>query len=323
MQAGDEIVKLASGPEQMTVAEVRRAPLSARPPAPAAAPRAADPGPQPRLAGVVSGPARGRARRRERRPGRGKPAARLARVPPTGRHRDRAGERLRHLDPPRGPRRRAASGGAPRPVPHAPHPARRRAAVGAPQLLPLGAARCRLLPNHRQARARGRRQRLSAHPADGRRPARRRSTAWHVHPRPDGCARAADQRRDRRHAGARDAPGAREGAFRAGDLVAARRTQQPRSLVRRRDPDPPRVAPEGARARVLQPARSERPRRPRLRQRGPAHRLAARRARATARRRGIPVRAGAVHGRDQRRSGGDRDSTPRASTPSRSGRRRA
>ena len=30
-----------------------------------------------------------------------------------------------------------------------------------------------------------RRQRLSAHPARRRRPARRRSTAWHLHPRPD------------------------------------------------------------------------------------------------------------------------------------------
>ena len=48
-------------------------------------------------------------------------------------------------------------------------------------------------------------------------------------------------------------------------------------------------------------------RRPRLRQRGPSHRVAARRARATPRCRGIPVRAHAVHGRDQRRSGGDGD----------------
>ena len=51
---------------------------------------------------------------------------------------------------------------------------------------------------------------------------------------------------------------------------------------------------------------SERPRRPRLRQRGPSHGVAARRARAAARRRGIPLRADAVHGRDQRRPGGDR-----------------
>ena len=79
------------------------APLSPRPPAPATASRAADPGPQPRLADVVPGPARWRARRRERRPGRGQPAPGLARVPPTGCHRARAGMRLRHLDPPRGP----------------------------------------------------------------------------------------------------------------------------------------------------------------------------------------------------------------------------
>ena len=51
---------------------------------------------------------------------------------------------------------------------------------------------------------------------------------------------------------------------------------------------------------------SGRPRRPRLRPRGPAHRVAARRARPAARRRGLPVRPGAVHGRDQRRPGGAR-----------------
>ena len=111
-----------------------------------------------------------------------------------------------------------------------------RAEVAAPQLLPLGTARRRLLPDHRQARTQWRRQRLSAHPARRRRPTRRRSTTWHLHPRPDARARAADQRRDRRHPGPRHAPGAGEGAFRAGDLVAARRTQQSRPLVRRGGP---------------------------------------------------------------------------------------
>ena len=59
-------------------------------------------------------------------------------------------------------------------------------------------------------------------------------------------ARAADQRRHRRHAGARHAPRAGGGAFRAGDLVAARRAQQPRPLVRRRGPRAARLAPERA-----------------------------------------------------------------------------
>ena len=47
-------------------------------------------------------------------------------------------------------------------------------------------------------------------------------------------AGAADQRRHRRHAGARHAPRAGRGALRAGDLVAARRAQRPRPPVRRR-----------------------------------------------------------------------------------------
>ena len=120
-------------------------------------------------------------------------------------------------------------------------------------------------------------------------------------------ARAAHQRRHRRHPGARHAPRARGGALRAGDLVAARRAQQPRPLLRRRGPRAPRLAPERPRPRLLQPPGPRRRRRPRLRQRRPSHRGAARRARAAARRRGIPLRADTVHGRDQRRSGGDRD----------------
>ena len=48
VEAGDEIVKLASGPEEMTVAEVDGAALPARASAPAAAPGAAHPGAEPR-----------------------------------------------------------------------------------------------------------------------------------------------------------------------------------------------------------------------------------------------------------------------------------
>ena len=66
-------------------------------------------------------------------------------------------------------------------------------------------------------------------------------------------AGAADQRRHRRHPGPRHAPRAGGGAFRAGDLVAARRTQQPRPLLRRRGPRAPRLAPERAHPRLLQP----------------------------------------------------------------------
>ena len=70
------------------------------------------------------------------------------------------------------------------------------------------------------------------------------------------CTRAADQRRDRRHPSPRHASRAGGGAFRSRDLVAARRTQQPRALVRRRGPGSPRLAPERTHPRVLQPSRS-------------------------------------------------------------------
>ena len=86
--------------------------------------------------------------------------------------------------------------------------------------------------------------------------ARHRSAARHVHPRPDASPGAADQRRHRRDAGPRHAPRAGGGALRPGDLVAARRTQQPRPLVRRRGPRAPRVAPERPHPRLLQPLRA-------------------------------------------------------------------
>ncbi len=185
VEAGDEIVKLASGPEEMPVAEAdallylpghtRQQLLRAlRIPA-------LSPGWQASFRALLDA----RTRQRQRRPRGDEPASRLARLPSAGRHRDHARERLGDLDPPRGPRGRAAAGRPPRPVPHAASPARRAPAVAAAQLLPLRTARRRLLPDHRQARARRRRQRLSAHPARRRRRARRRSATRHLHPRPD------------------------------------------------------------------------------------------------------------------------------------------
>ena len=86
-----------------------------------------------------------------------------------------------------------------------------------------------------------------------RRPARDRSAARHLHPRPHRRAGPADQRRHRRHARPRHAPRARRGAHRTGDLVAPRRAQQPRPLLRRRGPRAARLAPERAHPRLLQP----------------------------------------------------------------------
>ena len=72
----------------------------------------------------------------------------------------------------------------------------------------------RLLPGHRQARTRWRRQRLSAHPTRRRRPTRHSRTTRHVHPRSDARAGAADQRRDRCHPRSRHASGPGPGALR-------------------------------------------------------------------------------------------------------------
>ena len=60
-------------------------------------------------------------------------------------------------------------------------------------------------------------------------------------------ARAADQRRHRGDPGPRHAARAGEGAFRPGDLVAAGRAQQPRPPLRRRGPRAARFAPKCAR----------------------------------------------------------------------------
>ena len=308
VQAGDEIVKLASGPEEMAVADVdallylpghtRQQLLRAlRIPA-------LSPGWQASFRALL-----------EAEQGSGnaglavdEPSARLARLPSADRHRDHTRERLGDLDPPRGPRGRTAAGRRARastsrcassPT-RTQRPLLRNYSLSGP---PDGGFYRITVKRERDGAASG----YPAHPARRRRPARRRGAARHLHPGPDGCARAADQRRDRRHPGARHAPGAGGGALRSGDLVAARRAQRPR-----RTRSPPRPGRSSTRSRThpptsLQPSRSGRRRGPRLRQRGPPDRVGARRARPTPRRRGVPLRAHALHGRDQRRSGGDRD----------------
>ena len=89
--------------------------------------------------------------------------------------------------------------------------------------------------------------------------------------------------------------------------------------VRRGGPGAPRLAAERPNPRLLQPPRSERRRRPRLRRRRSPHRSGARRARAAA---ATPRRTSAARHRSWRTSApGSRRSAsvPRASTPSRSG----
>ena len=194
------------------------------------------------------------------------------------------------------------------------------AAVGAPQLLPLRAARRRLLPDHRQARTRRRRQRLSAHPA-------RASATSSTIAAPRGTFIL-----DRTHAPVLLISAGIGATPVLAMLHALAEEHSEREIWWLHGARSSRDHSFAAEARALlaslpnvrthvcysRPGPDDR-RRPRLRQRGPSHRVAARRARAAARRRGIPLRADAVHGRDQRRPGGDRASTPRASTPSRSG----
>ena len=93
VQAGDEIVKVAAGPEPMTVAEVDALLYLPGHPRQQLLRALRIPRAQPRLAGVVPRAARRRARRRQRRPGGREPASGLAGLPPADRRRDRARER--------------------------------------------------------------------------------------------------------------------------------------------------------------------------------------------------------------------------------------
>ena len=225
VQAGDEIVKVASGQEQMAVAEVDA--LLYLPGHPrqqllrALRIAALSPGWQASFRALLDGEAGGgNAGLAVTSPPPAWPGFRRLTVAAIERESDSVIS-IR-LEDPGGA---ALPAGTPRPVPHAADPARERSAIGAAELLTVGTARRRLLPHHRQAGTRRRRQRLSPHPARRRRPARHRSAPWHLHPRPDACARAADQRRHRRNAGPRHASRTGGGAFRSGDLVAARRAQ--------------------------------------------------------------------------------------------------
>ncbi len=184
VQAGDEIIKLASGPEQMPVAEVdallylpghpRQQLLRAlRIPA-------LSPGWQASFQALL-----------DEEPGSGNAGLAVTSPPPawpgfrqlivTAITRESDSVISIRLDDPNGA---PTTSRPPGPVPHAASPARQAAEVAAAQLLPLRTARRRLLPDHRQARTRRRRQRLSAHPARRRRPTRHRSAARHLHPRP-------------------------------------------------------------------------------------------------------------------------------------------
>src|SRR6516225_2538456 len=157
VRAGDDIVKIASGPEAMTVAEIDA--LLYLPGHPRAARR---------VAGLVRGdarPGRGAGRHRgQRGPDRGEPPAGLAGVPPADGDRGRAGSQVGGLGVPGRPGR---GGRSARPAGSVPHPApdggRHRGAAGA-QLLAVRGAGHRHLPDQRQAGTARRGEPVRAHP---------------------------------------------------------------------------------------------------------------------------------------------------------------
>ena len=243
---------------------------------------------------------------RQRRSHRRQPAPSLARLSSSDRHGNRSRERFGDLHPPRRWRWRTTAGSPPWPVPHASDPPRQRAAVGAPELLPLRAARRRLLPDHGQARATWDGQRLPPHPARRWRPARDCSAPWHLHPRPNRRRPCSSSAPASAHAAPRHASFAGGGSVRARDLVAARRPQQPRSLLRCRDADTPRYRSRTPAATCTTAVLLLTTSKVATSTGRPPHRLRDRRPRPAAKLRRIPLRANSVHGRDQRQPDGTR-----------------
>ena len=165
----------------------RRPALPARPPAPTAAPaRAADPGAQPRVAGVVPRPARGGRRRRQRRAVGGEPRRRPGRGSarsPSSRSTGRATRSCRCASPT--PRARRCR----RPIPASTSPCAFEPEPGGRSLLrnyslsgPPGADDYRISVK-REPHGAG--QRLPARAPARRRPARGRRAARHLHPQAD------------------------------------------------------------------------------------------------------------------------------------------
>jgi len=100
---------------------------------------------------------------------------------------------------------------------------------------------------------------------------RSRRTARDVHSRRVRCTGAADQRRRRRHTGAGDAQRAGRSEFPAGGLVAPQRAQRPRALVCARDAHSARGPLAHPQSHLLQPAGQGGRRRSRLRHRRAPH----------------------------------------------------
>ena len=324
VEAGDEIVKIESGPERMTVAEIDALLYLPGHPRDQLSPRAADPGVEPRMEGVVAGDARPRRRGRvgrQRRidPRRGEPPAGMERVPRAPRRPAGRRDRGRHVAVARRPRRRAGPGRTTGPVRHPATAHRSRRGAADPQLLAVGPARFHRVPDQREARARGVRQQLRARPPARRRHRRGRRPARRLHPGRGRRAAAAAVGRHRGHTRAGDAPRPRRARRGAGGLVAARRPQPRRARVRRGSLRVAGRAPERACPHRLQPARPRRPRGRHVHDRRPALGRRRRSARHPARRRRLSLRSGGVHGRARRVARRPRVRSRATSTPRRSG----
>ena len=180
VEAGAEIVKVADGPERLTVAQVDA--LLYLPDKPRAL-----------LERALRVPALSEGWQGSFREllakGRDRGRARLERLPVTPRRRDPPRERRHQLVRARaGRRRRGDARRGARAVPHAAGAAGSRRSGADPQLLAVDRARRARVPDQRQAR--GRREPVSARPREGRGRARRRRAARRLRPAGRGAARS-------------------------------------------------------------------------------------------------------------------------------------
>ena len=293
VRAGDEILKVAAGPEGLTVAEVDAPALPARPFPRGRAARPAGARSQPGVAGLLPGDARPGRRRATGNAGlaaTSPPPAWPGFRPLVVSRIDRESDSVVsvHLDDPEGVSVPAALPGQYLTLRLPTEPGR---AAAAAQLLALGTARRGRLPHQRQARGVRRGQRVHPHAPARRRPARGRRAPRHLHAPAGRLAGAPDQRRRGSDARARHAARPRGRPLRARGLVAPRRPQRLRALVRRGGPLADRGPAQRAPAHLLQPPRPRRHRGRRLPDGGASVGARPRGARAAAGRGGLPLRA--------------------------------
>ena len=159
------------------------------------------------------------------------------------------------------------------------------------------AFRCGVLSPQHQTRSPRHRQHLHRRRAPARRPRATRCAPRQLHAAAGHAARCPAERRHRRDAGSRDAPRARCGRIAARCLVAARHPQRPRACLRRRGARTPGQASSPSQPCLLQHARSRRSPRGRFRQHRTSGSAPAPATQCAARRRLLSLRTGHVHER--------------------------